>query len=73
MAAHDGDPRLASSAEIGRANSEVSRPEQVRKYAILPDDLTVEADEITATHKVRRSVVIDRYRPLLESLYLEPA
>jgi len=65
--------RAVLDAEVARANAEVSRPEQVRKYAVLAHDLTVDADEITATHKVRRAVVIDRYRPLLESLYLEPA
>ena len=65
--------RAALDADVARANAEVSRPERVRTFAVLPHDLTVEADELTATHKVRRSVVLARYRPMLESLYLEPA
>ncbi|HEX4936364.1 MAG TPA: AMP-binding protein, partial [Gemmatimonadaceae bacterium] len=63
----------ALGEEVARANAAVSRPEQVRRFAVLPHDLTVEADELTATLKVRRAVVIDRHRPLLEALYTEPA
>ncbi|MFN8668982.1 MAG: AMP-dependent synthetase/ligase [Gemmatimonadaceae bacterium] len=59
--------------EVARANAAVSRPEQVRRFAILPHDLSVEADELTATLKVRRATVTDRYRALLDSLYSEVA
>ncbi len=65
--------RAALEAEISRANAAVSRPEQVRRFAILPHDLTEDAGEITATHKVKRAVVIERYRPILDALYQEPA
>lgn len=65
--------RAALEEEIARANAEVSRPEQVRRFAILPHDLSEAAGEITATHKVKRAVVIERYRPILDALYQEPA
>lgn len=59
--------------EVARVNADVSRPEQVRKFAIIPHDLTAEAGELTPTHKVRRAVVASRYAPLLTALYEEPA
>ncbi len=57
---------------VARANAEVSRPEQVRKFTILPHELSVEAGEITPSHKMRRSVVAARYADELETLYREP-
>lgn len=65
--------RAALEVEIARANAAVSRPEQVRRFAILPHDLREDAGEITATHKVKRAVVIERYRTILDALYQEPA
>lgn len=58
----------AVGEEVARANAAVSRPEQVRRFALLPHDLSVEADELTSTLKVRRGVMTDRYRALLKSL-----
>ncbi|MEP7382134.1 MAG: AMP-binding protein [Gemmatimonadota bacterium] len=56
---------------VARVNAEVSRPEQVRKFMILPHEFSVEAGEITPSHKVRRSVVAARYADELETLYQE--
>lgn len=61
----------AVGEEVARANAAVSRPEQVRRFALLPHDLSVEAEELTSTLKVRRAVVTDRYRTPLETLYAE--
>jgi long-chain acyl-CoA synthetase len=50
-------------------NERVSKTEAVRKFAILDHDLSVEADEVTPTMKIKRKVVGERYRDLLEALY----
>ncbi len=65
------DPEvLASVAEsVGRVNSRLSRPEQVKKWAILPAELSVEGGELTPTLKVRRKVVLEKYGDIIESLY----
>lgn len=65
--------REAVAAEVARVNAEVSRPEQVRRFAILPHDLRVEDDELTPTHKLRRAVVAARHAALLRALYEEGA
>ncbi len=45
--------------------------ERIRKFAVLPQDLSVEAGELTATLKVKRNVVADNYKELISSLYRE--
>jgi long-chain acyl-CoA synthetase len=63
----------AVQGDVARANALVSRPEQVRRFAILPRDLRVEDDELTPTHKLRRTVVAARHAERLSALYGEMA
>jgi len=54
---------------VDRVNERLSRPEQVRRWAVLEHDLLAERGELTPTHKIRRSAVAERYRARLEPLY----
>ena len=60
-------------AEIQRTvddlNARVGRVEQIKRFAILPGELTQEGGELTPTLKVRRSAVAQKYGPELERLY----
>jgi long-chain acyl-CoA synthetase len=47
----------------------VSRSEQVREFLILGRPFQMEADELTASMKVRRRFIIDKYRDRLDALY----
>lgn len=42
----------------------------VRRYAILPRPFTIDRDEITYTGELKRRMIIENYRDLLESMYL---
>ena len=57
------------SATVERANERVSSSEQIKKFAILARDFAAEADEITPTMKLKRSVVAAHYRAEIEALY----
>jgi long-chain acyl-CoA synthetase len=70
MAADPG-VRATIQAEIDAANAGFARVEQVKRFAILDRELTQAEGEMTPTAKVRRAVVYDRYRPVLEGLYQE--
>jgi long-chain acyl-CoA synthetase len=59
--------RLQSA--VDRVNAALSRPEQVRRWALIEHELTAERGELTPTLKVRRSTVADRYRDRLLPLY----
>jgi long-chain acyl-CoA synthetase len=55
---------------VGRLNAELNRWETIKKWALLERDLTVEGGELTPSLKVKRGMVAERYKELLDSFYL---
>jgi long-chain acyl-CoA synthetase len=55
---------------VGRLNTELNRWETIKKWALLERDLTVEGGELTPSLKVKRAVVAERNKELLDSFYL---
>jgi len=57
--------------EIGRANAQLARVEQVKAFRILPKllDPEEEGEPVTPTRKVKRSLMYERFRELVESMY----
>lgn len=76
----DGDHAALSAhpavrAEVERAvaegNARLSRVEQVRRYAVLPDVWTPGDAVVTNTVKLRRAVIAERYAEVIEAQYAE--
>jgi long-chain acyl-CoA synthetase len=67
------DERLlaALKSHVDRANESLAPHEAVRKWAVLPAELSIAAGELTPSLKVRRRAVEEKYRPLLDALYVE--
>jgi long-chain acyl-CoA synthetase len=65
----DRDVRTHLETMIGEANAELSRPEQITCFSVIGTPFTVESGELTATFKVRRSVIEQRYQTLIDQLY----
>jgi long-chain acyl-CoA synthetase len=61
--------RAELDAQVELANATVSRAESIRKYAVLPRELTEEHGELSASLKVRRKAVLEHFATELESLY----
>ncbi|MGH9352051.1 MAG: AMP-dependent synthetase/ligase, partial [Terriglobia bacterium] len=59
--------------QVDEACAELAQYERVRQIALLPREFSVEAGELSPTQKVRRFVVEDRYRELIEEIYRRPA
>ncbi len=56
-------------AHLDQVNEKFARVEQVKKFHILPQDLSQEGGELTPTMKVKRNVVADKYAGEVEGLY----
>jgi long-chain acyl-CoA synthetase len=60
-------------AEVQRAvdatNEKVGRVEQIKKFEILPEDLSQPTGELTPTLKVKRNVVTEKFADRIEALY----
>jgi long-chain acyl-CoA synthetase len=56
-------------AAVERANSVLSKVEQVKKYEILDQAWTPESGELTPTLKLRRRVITARYSDAIDGLY----
>ncbi|MGE5720092.1 MAG: AMP-dependent synthetase/ligase [Nocardioidaceae bacterium] len=54
---------------VDAANERLSRPEQVKKWELLPTEWTAESEELTPTLKLKRRVVHAKYQDVLERLY----
>jgi len=61
--------RNAISAHIDKVNERYARVEQVKKFKVLPEDLSQEGGELTPTMKVKRNVVADKRSDDIEALY----
>ncbi len=68
MLAHP-DVRAIFEQAVERANDELAPPERVRRFALLREPFSQQNQELTPTLKVRRRVVEERYRALIDRLY----
>jgi long-chain acyl-CoA synthetase len=65
----DGELYKTLQAAVDAANAAVSEAESIRRFTILPRELTIDADELTPTLKIRRAVIEREYADLIEDLY----
>jgi long-chain acyl-CoA synthetase len=54
---------------LDQVNEKFARVEQVKKFEILPHDLSQETGELTPTLKVKRNVVSEKYEKEVDALY----
>ncbi len=68
LARHEGMRELIQK-HIDQVNEKFARVEQVKRFEILPRDLSQETGELTPTLKVKRNVVAEKYERDVEALY----
>jgi long-chain acyl-CoA synthetase len=54
---------------LDQVNEKFARVEQVKKFEILPHDLSQETGELTPTMKVKRNVVAEKFEQEVDALY----
>jgi long-chain acyl-CoA synthetase len=57
------------SAGVDRANAELSRVEQIKRFAVLPGDWAPAGDELTPTMKLKRKPIAAKYAAEIDALY----
>ena len=73
-AALAADPRLHAVVEAGvkQANARLSRAEQIKNFAILPEVWEPGGEELTPTMKLKRRPIALRYAAEIDALYSAP-
>jgi long-subunit acyl-CoA synthetase (AMP-forming) len=56
-------------AQVERVNGTLARYESIRKFHVLPGQLTVEGGELTPTMKLKRRVIHEHYAKEIAALY----
>lgn len=66
-------PRIIDLFErqIEKLTTNLARYEKVKKVALIEKELTIEGGELTPTLKVKRRVIDEKYRDVIDSLYSE--
>jgi long-chain acyl-CoA synthetase len=58
-------------AAVDLLNAEFARVEQIKKFALLPRQLSIEGGELTPTLKVKRSKVAEHFASEIEAMYAD--
>jgi len=58
-------------AEVERSTPALASYEKIKKIALLDRDFEIDKGEITPTLKVKRNIVEDKYRDIIDSMYKE--
>ena len=67
------NPRIIDlfQRQVASLTSELAQYESVKKVALLEDEMTIDGGELTPTMKVKRRVVDEKYRDVIDALYAE--
>ena len=71
LAALAENPKVVEAVQAGidRANEQLSRVEQIKKFKILSSDWEPGGDELTPTMKLKRKPIGEKYAGEIEALY----
>jgi long-chain acyl-CoA synthetase len=66
-----GKPEVVALVQsiVDQVNQRFASVEQIKRFRMLPKELDHEDGELTATQKVKRSAIADRFADLVEDLY----
>ncbi len=65
----NGATREAIAADVDAVNKDLASYETIKRFELIPNDLTVENGSLSQKLEVKRKVVSDRYRDVIEKMY----
>lgn len=57
--------------QVEELNRDLARYESIKRFAVLPRELSIDGGELTPTMKLKRRVVYEKYADEIEALYAE--
>ena len=63
------DVRALFQPIVDQANAELAGFEQVKRFALLPTQFSIDTGELTPTLKLKRRVVMERWEDVIEGIY----
>jgi long-subunit acyl-CoA synthetase (AMP-forming) len=69
--AADPTVRAALERQVASANTHLSAPERIKRFAVVPTTWLPGGDELTPTMKPRRRVILAKYADEIEALYAQ--
>jgi long-chain acyl-CoA synthetase len=69
IVAANGATREAIAADVDGVNKTLASYETIKRFELIPNDLTVENGSLSQKLEVKRRVISDRYRDLIEKMY----
>jgi len=70
LVAHDGFDAYVRE-HVEKVNRGLARYETIKRFCVLPHELSIERGELTPTLKIKRKVIADRYGAQIEAMYAE--
>jgi long-chain acyl-CoA synthetase len=61
--------REAVQEAVDKANAQLARVEQIKKFTIVPGDWEPGGDELTPTMKLKRKPIAEKYADAIEAMY----
>ncbi|MFC1889307.1 AMP-dependent synthetase/ligase [Thermodesulfobacteriota bacterium] len=65
----DEKVRALMEERVALVNKDLARYETIKRFSIFPQEFTVEGGELTPTLKMKRRVIDEKYKDLIEDLY----
>lgn len=66
---HNESVRREIEALVSRRNQELANFERIKKFTVLDHDFSAENNELTPTFKVKRKLVTEKYKHILDHMY----
>ena len=55
--------------EVAEFNTLYGNWEQIKKIELLPNELTIEGNELTPTLKLKRKIIMEKYKNTVDKIY----
>ncbi len=63
--------RQLYSLTVDEVNSKLAPYETIKKFALLPRDFSIEGGELTLTQKLKRHIIYEKYKDMIDELYAD--